>query len=125
LQQLLEVIRIKPEHRSDEEPSTSLTREEGATYSYFSQMATWHKVSKIAPNMIEFLTPEMQDQGTITKSPIITRFTDAHYNTIRIAHRIAHDIWFHAESTSSELEKVVVEKTKIQQWYTTLYRRRV
>jgi hypothetical protein len=32
---------------------------------------------------------------------------------------IAQEIQFHAESTSSELEKVAVEKTELQQDYTT------
>jgi hypothetical protein len=56
LQQWLEIVSIAPEHKSDEGPSTSPTREGRAATSYFSKKETWRKVLKISPDVIEFPT---------------------------------------------------------------------
>jgi hypothetical protein len=52
----------KDNTRAQKGPSTSPTREAGATTSYFSKMATGCRVLNISPYVIEFPTLEMQEQ---------------------------------------------------------------
>jgi hypothetical protein len=54
IQQLLEIVRIKPERGSSEGPSMSLIEEVGTTTSLLSDLAVRHIVLKITSDAVEF-----------------------------------------------------------------------
>jgi hypothetical protein len=65
LQQLWEAVRREQERRSSKEPTTSATREEGATTSYLSDITIVHRVLNIPPDEIDFPTPNMQEKALV------------------------------------------------------------